>query len=147
MPRFLVHDASGAILRYGYGDSLPTAREGESMLVHEVFNLDPATHHVDVASGKVLEHAPVRPADSVLVKHGWSEALRRWVGIPTDAAVAAELRAMRAELLSGSDWTQGADSPLSGAQKSAWAAYRSALRNISDQAGFPSAVEWPTPPT
>jgi hypothetical protein len=46
--------------------------------------------------------------------------------------------------LTASDWTQVADAPV---DKAAWATYRQALRDITTQAGFPSAVVWPVVPT
>ena len=55
----------------------------------------------------------------------------------------ANARKRRNKLLSASDWTQVADAPV---DKAAWATYRQALRDISAQAGFTWAVEWPTQP-
>ena len=40
-------------------------------------------------------------------------------------------RAERDRLLLESDWTQGADSPLSDTDKAAWATYRQALRDMT----------------
>ena len=48
-------------------------------------------------------------------------------------------------LLSGSDWTQLADAPLSAAQKKDWKTYRQTLRELPQQATWPE-VEWPAPP-
>jgi hypothetical protein len=59
--------------------------------------------------------------------------------------VVAEVRAKRTYLLAESDWTQLPDVPL--ATKQAWAAYRQALRDITEQPGFPLEVVWPEPPT
>ena len=56
---------------------------------------------------------------------------------------AAAIRAQRNWRLSSSDWTQIADSPVDAA---AWAAYRQALRDVPQQAGFPETVVWPEPP-
>lgn len=42
----------------------------------------------------------------------------------------AEMKFERAEKLLESDWTQGADSPLSDAKKTEWATYRQALRDL-----------------
>lgn len=55
-----------------------------------------------------------------------------------------EIRANRNGLLAASDWTQVDDAKV---DKVAWAAYRQALRDITDQAGFPHDVVWPTKPT
>jgi len=57
------------------------------------------------------------------------------------------LRAQRNQLLAASDWTQGNDSPLSTESKSAWAAYRAALRDLPNVTTDPSNVEWPSVPS
>lgn len=64
----------------------------------------------------------------------------------TAALLAADVRRQRDALLSSCDWTQAADSPLDAATKASWAAYRTSLRNLPQQPGFPSTVTWPTPP-
>ena len=60
------------------------------------------------------------------------------------SALAEITRLQRYELLAKSDWTQLPDVPL--ATKEAWAAYRQALRDITEQPGFPFDVVWPQPP-
>lgn len=58
----------------------------------------------------------------------------------TTARIAAEVRGKRARLLYDSDWTQLADAPVN---QAAWATYRQALRDITQQPGFPTDVTWP----
>jgi len=60
-----------------------------------------------------------------------------------DAEQAAEVRTSRTQKLKDCDWTQIADST---ADKTAWATYRQALRDITGQAGFPWTVTWPDAP-
>ena len=60
-----------------------------------------------------------------------------------DAEQATNVRNQRTQLLKDSDWTQIADST---ADKTAWATYRQALRDITGQAGFPWTVTWPDAP-
>jgi len=60
-----------------------------------------------------------------------------------DTEQAKSIRTTRTEKLKDSDWTQIADST---ADKTAWATYRQALRDITAQAGFPWSVEWPVAP-
>lgn len=60
---------------------------------------------------------------------------------PVDPTVTA--RAERDYLLSSSDWTQVADVPV---DQAAWASYRSLLRDVPAQAGFPTDITWPTKP-
>lgn len=61
----------------------------------------------------------------------------------SDQALGEGIRSTRDALLSDSDWTQVADSPV---DKAAWATYRQALRDIPAQSGFPQTVNWPTSP-
>jgi hypothetical protein len=60
-----------------------------------------------------------------------------------DAEQAANVRRQRTELLKDCDWTQIADST---ADKTAWATYRTALRNIPAASGFPWTITWPDAP-
>tara|TARA_B100001939_G_C16811138_1_gene560044 strand:- start:52 stop:606 length:555 start_codon:yes stop_codon:yes gene_type:complete len=60
------------------------------------------------------------------------------------------IRAERTRLLSESDWTQGADSPLTDTKKTAWATYRTSLRTLpEDQSSETkySDITWPTQPS
>jgi hypothetical protein len=60
-----------------------------------------------------------------------------------DAEQAANIRRTRTQMLKDSDWTQIADST---ADKTAWATYRQALRDITGQTGFPWTITWPDAP-
>jgi hypothetical protein len=54
------------------------------------------------------------------------------------------VRQQRNSLLASSDWTQAGDVPQ--AIKDVWAVYRQALRDVPQQAGFPTNITWPTKP-
>ena len=61
----------------------------------------------------------------------------------------ADIRGWRTGELSTSDWTQGADSPLDSSAKTAWAEYRTKLRNLPavvEPNGFVTSANWPLPP-
>jgi hypothetical protein len=60
-----------------------------------------------------------------------------------DAEQAKSVRQQRGEKLKDSDWTQLADST---ANKTAWATYRQALRDVTQQSGFPWTITWPAQP-
>jgi len=60
-----------------------------------------------------------------------------------DAEQAKSVRNSRTVMLKDSDWTQLADSTV---DKAAWATYRTALRDVPTQAGFPWTIEWPVAP-
>ena len=67
-----------------------------------------------------------------------------------------ELRMERDRLLAESDWTQMPDSPLTDSQKTSWATYRQALRDmtgtystvpLTDKGHMDeSQITWPTKP-
>lgn len=59
-----------------------------------------------------------------------------------------KLRSKRDMYLAASDWTQNSDSPLSDADKTAWATYRQSLRDITNtyQSMSDDGFAWPTKP-
>tara|TARA_B100001123_G_C15001671_1_gene903807 strand:- start:67 stop:606 length:540 start_codon:yes stop_codon:yes gene_type:complete len=60
------------------------------------------------------------------------------------------IREERDRLLTNSDWTQGGDTPLTSAKKTAWATYRTKLRDIpkdqKDKTTYAS-ITWPSKPS
>ena len=56
------------------------------------------------------------------------------------------VRSNRTKLLKASDWTQGADSPLTDSKKTEWKTYRQALRDVPTQSD-PYNITWPTQPS
>jgi hypothetical protein len=74
--------------------------------------------------------------------HVFNFTTKQWVADTRRATLEALVK--RKLLLSGSDWTQLPDVPLT--TKTAWAAYRQALRDITTQVGYPTEIIWPTPP-
>ena len=81
---------------------------------------------------------PPKPSES----HFWNDADNSW---QLDLeALSAAVRRERDRRLAESDWTQLPDVPQP--TKDSWAAYRQALRNVPQQAGFPQSIDWPTPP-
>lgn len=63
-----------------------------------------------------------------------------------DCEIGNDRRAHRQQLLSACDWTQTVDAPLSPEAKAEWAAYRQALRDITEAFSSPDQVIWPTKP-
>lgn len=60
-----------------------------------------------------------------------------------NAPLMETLRIQRNILLTKSDWTQLADSPLSIEYKALWATYRQELRDFPENTEDPSNPEWP----
>lgn len=93
----------------------------------------------------VLQICPQRPS----LVHRWSRATKQWELDP-DLQIehhTSEARAQRNQLLETSDWTDtlSAQTRL-GPKYAEWQSYRQALRDITDQPGFPLDIVWPTPP-
>jgi hypothetical protein len=63
-----------------------------------------------------------------------------------EAIASDEARAARDAALRACDWTVGVDAPLTANQVAAWKAYRQALRDVPEQVGFPSSIDWPAAP-
>jgi hypothetical protein len=62
-----------------------------------------------------------------------------------DTAQAVSVREQRDAKLAKCDWTQAVDCPLT--NKTDWATYRQALRDLTKESGFPWDITWPTDPT
>ena len=61
--------------------------------------------------------------------------------------ITAQARAQRDKLLLDTDWTQTLDAPIDEDTKAAYREYRQALRDITEQEGFPETITWPELPT
>ena len=60
------------------------------------------------------------------------------------------IRTERDRLLANSDWTQGADSPLTSAKKTEWATYRTKLRTLPEDQKAKKTyadITWPSQPS
>jgi hypothetical protein len=73
-------------------------------------------------------------------------ATKEWV-LNSNLAV-ADITKRRLQLLVASDWTDtlSAKTRLGDALYNQWQTYRQELRDITEQAGYPFEVQWPTPP-
>lgn len=72
-----------------------------------------------------------------------ADGLPVWVDAPqpSDEELAMAARQQRDALLRDSDWTQLGDVPEE--TKARWTVYRTALREIGQQEGFPRGIVWP----
>lgn len=120
MKNFVIYDSEGTILRTGScpDEVFALQRSGDEIILEGV--ADDATQYV--VDGVVVD----KPA-------------------PTSAELTAiamyELRLIRDSFLSGSDWTQVTDSPLTAEQRSAWQMYRQTLRDLTDDFSHATTIE------
>lgn len=66
--------------------------------------------------------------------------------LKTDEDYAAEAREKRNALIAETDYMAMPDYPLDDEKKVAVLAYRQALRDVPEQAGFPRQIDWPVKP-
>lgn len=128
----------------------------QNNLVLDVIDFDPVGRfHQDLANLYQVVPDYVKP-NATYIDGVWSNPPEpapltpEQIAINEAAIVAAALEqladAVRSErnvLLAKTDWTQTADAPV---DKAAWAAYRQALRDLPQQAGFPTTISWPVKP-
>ena len=60
-----------------------------------------------------------------------------------DTRAAVQVREERDALLAATDWMGNSDVTMS----DAWTTYRTALRDVPAQSGFPNSITWPTKPS
>ncbi len=65
-----------------------------------------------------------------------------WADSANDRA-ATQVREQRNARLAETDWMASSDLTMS----SEWASYRSSLRDVPAQEGFPNSITWPTKPS
>jgi len=85
----------------------------------------------------VCDNGVMRPANEAELTQMAIDAEQAQARLPN------EIRQQRNQLLKNCDWTQIPDCTV---DKQAWATYRQALRDITEQAGFPTNITWPTAP-
>lgn len=76
-----------------------------------------------------------------------NEKYLKWLQLAKDTEyneLAENIRSKRDKLLTETDWTQMTDTALSKEKQEKYKKYRQALRDITEQSGFPYSVEWPT---
>ena len=115
--------------------SFPAAPTAETLAAFGVYKIVEATAPT-VDSKTHRQSRSIQQVDGV-----WTQvwALQQ---LAQDTA-SGNVRGYRDRLLTASDWTQVADAPV---DKTAWATYRQALRDVTSQAGFPWEVVWPEQP-
>jgi hypothetical protein len=109
--------------------------------------VEPTTENYYInTSGEVVEIS-AQPSS----EHTWNWTTKQWENLVTEemrqAKAAQHILAKRKQLLQDTDWLviRAMDT---GTQIAAnWQTYRQALRDITQQPGYPFTVNWPQPPS
>lgn len=134
---------SNNVLQQGYGLDEASFEATKQKYPNDTFlEVDslcaPDTYYFQ--NGSIIKK-PNKPSTSCF----WNDTTFSWV--ENSQLKELEVKGTRNTLLSGSDWTQIPNNPLTAEQQAAWSNYRQELRDISSQSGYPFNVIWPTPPT
>lgn len=129
------------------GTSFPSPLEGTDLSAYGVATIENVAQPVIDAEAQKLEEGTPEFSDGV-----WRQV---WNVIDLTAdelqgvsdRKAAGIRQERNAKLAACDWTVLTDSPLTTTKKTEWKAYRTALRDITTDSGFPHSVTWPTEPS
>lgn len=96
---------------------------------------------------KISDKPEYDPVKEICIKGEITEVNGVWTqgwkieNIPQER-IEASIRSQRNNLLQQTDWMALSDNTLT----QPWVEYRQALRDITNQAGFPYSVVWPTKP-
>lgn len=155
----LVKTANGQVEQFPYtlGDlrrdnpqtSFPK-KIGDAILAsYGIFHVmpEPQPEHDPLVQTVVRDPLPHNNETAVDEETGETYRTGRWlIGYTVENKPLAEaeqaVRNQRNRLLSDTDWMALSDNTIT----PEWATYRQALRDITDQTGFPYAVNWPTKP-
>lgn len=156
MKKYIIYDiATGEIeAAYTLDDKAVMAApsDGKGVIESEAsWNL----HYV--LNGEVTAYTPgqaAAKAERPTLNHVWSNETFSWSDPYASperelAALVVTVRQNRDRLLAESDWTDtlSAKTRLGDALYNAWQDYRQILRDIPNQAGFPTSIAWPEPPS
>jgi hypothetical protein len=133
-----IHTTNGKVLRKVSApddEAAMNCGSEEAFLLSTDVSASDLTHYVQ--DGQLVQ-MPAQPSPN----HVFDYTIKDWV-LDESIAITAALQ-QRSRLLVASDWTQLPDVPL--ATKEAWATYRQALRDITDQEGYPLNINWPLMP-
>lgn len=116
---------------------------GEALHFGEI---DWRRNRVDLETDALIACQPDKPADTEDTVYTWDAAADDWKPSPTTARLDREARAKRAQLLAASDWVSLRSADTGQPISKEWRAYRAALRDITDQEGYPRQINWPKAP-
>lgn len=121
-----------------HNKKLKLPEDGEHLFLEIPVGFEESIRDVYCEAGE-FKRKPNKPSPH----HVFDYTTKQWIDPRTPETEWPLVRAERDRRLLASDWTQLPDVPL--ATKEAWATYRQALRDITEQAD-PFNIVWPTLP-
>jgi hypothetical protein len=141
MKEYAVYKPSGEIISVGQCADVDfdlTASNAPGLVLPLQADSKVAWHSHYVFDG-VVRPMPPKPGPN----HDFDYTTKQWVDPRTPETEWPLVRQKRNALLTKSDWTQLPDVPID--TKEAWATYRQALRDVTDQPD-PFNIVWPVAP-
>jgi hypothetical protein len=121
--------------------SFPVAPSAELLAEYSIYPYTIADH----PEYNTVTHSIVSGDIEQTIDGDWQKG---WVlhALPEED-LAKTAREERQRLLAACDFTQLPDTARDDAEREEWAVYRQALRDITEQEGFPNTITWPVTPT
>lgn len=149
MRTYIQHDQDGNITAIV---NSPVQVDGIEVDEAQAAAVSPLTHHVE-RNALIAYSNSEAAAKADRPRHAlkWSNASMAWVmpdnigTLRTGDAVAA-IASKRAVLLAETDWVVVRAIEAGGKVSAQWAAYRQALRDVTQQPGYPLNIVWPDRP-
>lgn len=140
MIHYAFYLASGEYIQTGV--TMEEVAEGDIPDGYGIYygRVNPTIQYHDITS-----NSPVAMPDKPGADYRFDFTTYTWVEDLTQVRNTALAR--RYKLLADSDWTDTVSAQARlGDDYAVWQAYRQALRDITGQEGYPTAIEWPTKP-
>lgn len=134
MKNYILYSDNGQILRTGVCADNDFNLQGQNVIEG---NANDSTQYIQ--DNKII-NMPPKPDGAAYFDYG----IKQWIlDYPAQEQI---IKKQRDYLLYQSDWTQIQNNPLTPEKQEEWAIYRQQLRDITEQAGYPFDVVWPTKP-
>lgn len=149
MPTYIQHDSDGNIRAI---INTPVPAEGIEVDEALAASISPLSHYI--VRGSLIAYTgeqATAKADQPRHALSWSNATMAWV-MPSDIGArrasdaVASIASKRALLLAETDWVVLRAMESGGKVSVQWVAYRQALRDITQQDGYPLSIVWPERP-
>ena len=144
---YIVYDQDGTIVRWGH--CIKSMVESQASRPGETAIESDAMGHNDyVVQGKVNKFTSTEKTARENMAAGWVWKMpeRMAVDVQTVDQIARQVREQRDGLLSKYDWVTIRATDNNERVPAAWVKYRTDLRNITKQPGFPKTIIWPIEP-
>lgn len=133
---------------YSYQNQEPQELPERIRLSDNTTRTDSSTFTDDEIASAGFTGPYVKPNfNEAIETQSWNSGTKEWdTSAISDDVFWVKLRNERNYKLLTSDWSQLSDTSLTDSQKTTWATYRQALRDLPSNTADPKSITWPSQP-